>query len=89
MNYYNDNDPYVCEWLRNLIRAGAIGDGLVDERPIQEIEPSDLNGFRQHMDGLGPISRVGTLRGSGNAIVPSVAATFIRAFLDTINHNQQ
>jgi hypothetical protein len=28
------------------------------------------------------VSRVGVLRGSGNAIVPEVAAMFVRAFMD-------
>lgn len=31
-------------------------------------------------------NRVGTLRGAGNAIVPQVAAEFIKAFYDTTNH---
>ena len=43
--YYNDNDPYLCEWLRNLIAAGHIADGEVDDRNIQNIEPSELRGF--------------------------------------------
>ena len=47
MNYYNDNDPFVCDWTRNLIADGLIPDGVVDCRPIQEVEPSDLKGFIQ------------------------------------------
>jgi hypothetical protein len=35
------------------------------------------------VDGNGTISRKGTLKGAGNAIVPQVAAEFIGAFLDT------
>ena len=46
MNYYNDNDPYVCQWTRNLIAAGLIPKGTVDERPIQEVRPADLAGHR-------------------------------------------
>ena len=38
------------------------------------------SGLPTGMDGLGPISRVGTLRGAGNSIVPQVAAEFIQAF---------
>jgi len=45
--YYNDNDAFCCEWLRNLIAAGHISEGEVDERPIQEVAPSDVQGFRQ------------------------------------------
>jgi DNA (cytosine-5)-methyltransferase 1 len=48
--YYNDVDPFVCEWVRNLIRAGRITDGEVDERPIQQVSADDLRGFgRVHM----------------------------------------
>jgi hypothetical protein len=36
--YYNDNDPYVCQWVKNLIAAGHIMPGEVDCRPIQEVE---------------------------------------------------
>ena len=27
MNYYNDNDPTVCEWMRELIEEGLVPDG--------------------------------------------------------------
>ena len=47
MNYYNDNDPFVCKWLKELIKAGLIPDGHVDNRSITEIRPSDLDGFTQ------------------------------------------
>ena len=43
--YYNDSDPFCAQWLRNLIAAGAIPAGTVDERSIADIEPSDLRGF--------------------------------------------
>ena len=33
--YYNENNPFCCEWLRNLIRDGLIPEGEVDDRPIQ------------------------------------------------------
>jgi DNA (cytosine-5)-methyltransferase 1 len=29
--YYNEVDPYPAQWLRNLIAAGLIADGEVDE----------------------------------------------------------
>ena len=47
MNYYNDNEPFVCRWLENLIMFGHIPNGIVDCRPIQEITPHDLKGFTQ------------------------------------------
>lgn len=45
--YYNEIDPFAAEWLRNLIKAGHITDGVVDERSISDIRPSDLAGYTQ------------------------------------------
>lgn len=45
--YFNENDPYVVQWLRNLIAAGHIADGVVDERSIEDVHPRDLDGFTQ------------------------------------------
>lgn len=45
--YYNEIDPYAAQWLRNLIAAGLIADGDVDERSIVDIEPRDLSGYGQ------------------------------------------
>ena len=45
--YYNEFDPYAAQWLRNLIAAGHIADGVVDERSIEDVRPSDLKGFTQ------------------------------------------
>jgi len=47
LNYYNDNDPKVCAWLRELIAAGELPAGTVDERSILEIEPTDLAWYDQ------------------------------------------
>lgn len=46
MDYYSDNDPKVCAWLRELMAQGLIPEGVVDERPIQEIQGKDLDGYR-------------------------------------------
>lgn len=46
--YYNENDPYAAEWLRNLIAAGELPAGDVDERDIRDVRPADLEGYRQH-----------------------------------------
>lgn len=32
--YYNEFDPFAAQWLRNLIDAGLIAPGVVDERSI-------------------------------------------------------
>ena len=45
--YYNDADPAACAWLRELIEAGHLPAGDVDERSILEVEPADLRGFTQ------------------------------------------
>jgi DNA (cytosine-5)-methyltransferase 1 len=45
--YYNEFDPYAAQWLRNLIEAGHIAPGVVDERSIEDVHPSDLRGFTQ------------------------------------------
>jgi DNA (cytosine-5)-methyltransferase 1 len=41
-------------------------------------------GLPAALDGAGPISRVGALKGAGNAIVPQLAALFIRAFMEAM-----
>ncbi|NWC11906.1 DNA cytosine methyltransferase [Pseudomonas agarici] len=45
--YYNEIDPYAAQWLRNLIEAGHIAPGIVDERSIEDVHPSDLREFTQ------------------------------------------
>ena len=45
--YYNEFDPYAAQWLRNLIEAGHIAPGVVDERSIEDVLPDDLRGFTQ------------------------------------------
>lgn len=45
--YYNEIDPYASEWLRNLIAAGHIAPGDVDERSISDVSPVDLLGYTQ------------------------------------------
>ena len=45
--YYNEIDPYTAQWLRNLIAAGHIAPGDVDERDIGLVHPVDLLGYTQ------------------------------------------
>lgn len=45
--YYNDCDPYCCEWLENLIAADLLPNGVVDCRPIEQVDPADLEVFTQ------------------------------------------
>ncbi len=43
--YYNENDPGAAAWLRELIAQGHIMRGEVDQRSIEDVRPSDLDGF--------------------------------------------
>jgi len=45
--YYNEHDPFAAEWLRELIKAGHIAPGVVDERSIEDVAPNYLDGFLQ------------------------------------------
>lgn len=45
--YYNEIDPYAAAWLRELIKAGHIAPGEVDERSIIDVRPTDLAGYTQ------------------------------------------
>src|SRR3990167_765367 len=46
-SYYNENDPYAAQWLRNLITADLTAPGEVDERSIRDVQPGDLTGYAQ------------------------------------------
>ena len=45
--YYNEIDAKAASWLRELIRCNLIVPGVVDERSILDVLPSDLVGFAQ------------------------------------------
>ena len=45
--YYNEIDPFAAQWLRNLIVAGHIAAGVVDERSICDVAPEDVAEFTQ------------------------------------------
>ena len=45
--YYNESNPYCAQWLRNLIDAGLLPPGDVDDRSIAEVLPDDLRPYRQ------------------------------------------
>lgn len=45
--YYNEIDPYCAQWLRNLIDAGILASGDVDERSIEDVKPTELAGYTQ------------------------------------------
>lgn len=45
--YYNEIDPFAAQWLRELIKAGHIAPGEVDERSIDDVRPDELAGYTQ------------------------------------------
>ena len=45
--YYNECDAFAAGWLRELIKAGLIAPGELDERSIEEVQPEELAGFAQ------------------------------------------
>lgn len=45
--YYNENNSTAVVWLRELIKQGHIANGIVDERSIEDVKPSDLQGYTQ------------------------------------------
>ena len=47
MVYYNEVDKGKAAWLRELIKAGVVANGEVDERDVRDVAPADLVGFVQ------------------------------------------
>ena len=47
MIYYNENDPKAAAWLGELIQAGLIAPGIVDDRSIHDVQADDIRGFDQ------------------------------------------
>lgn len=45
--YYNEINPFMAEWLRNLIAGDHIAPGIVDERSIEDVIPDELREFTQ------------------------------------------
>lgn len=63
--YYNEFDGYAAAWLRNLINAGHLPAGEVDERSIVDVAPADLAGYAQchFFAGIGGWSLAARLAG--------------------------
>lgn len=47
VNYYNENNAYAAQWLRNLSSAGEIAYGYVDDRDMRDVRSGELHGFTQ------------------------------------------
>jgi len=65
--YYNEHDAYCAQWLRNLISAGHIPDGDVDERSITEVKANEIKEYDQwhFFAGLGGWGYAARLAGIG------------------------
>jgi DNA (cytosine-5)-methyltransferase 1 len=47
MHYHNEHNKFKAQWLRNVIHAGLLPPGEVDDRSIVDVQPSDLAGYKQ------------------------------------------
>ena len=48
--YYSEIDPFCCAWLSNLMDAGRITPGRIDDRDVQEVTADDVRGYdRVHL----------------------------------------
>jgi len=47
VNFYNDIDPFCCEWTENLIKEGLIPNGIVSRVSIKDLAGEDLSEFTQ------------------------------------------
>ena len=45
--YYNEIDPFCVKWLSELMKAGAIPEGIIDDRSIDDVRPKELEPFNQ------------------------------------------
>ena len=66
--YYNEFDKDKAAWLRELVKAGLIAPGDVDDRSIADINASDLMGYTQchFFAGIGVWSYALRLAGWGD-----------------------
>jgi DNA (cytosine-5)-methyltransferase 1 len=45
--YYNEIDHAMCAWLSNLMDAGFITPGRIDDRSIYDVRPDDVMGYER------------------------------------------
>ena len=45
--FYNEIDSYCCDWLSNLMDAGCITVGKIDDRSIVDVFPDDVRGYER------------------------------------------
>lgn len=68
--YYNENDPFMADWLQELISRDLIAPGVVDSRSMLEVSPEDVKGFTQvhWFAGIGGWSRALRQAGWGDDV---------------------
>jgi DNA (cytosine-5)-methyltransferase 1 len=45
--YYNEIEEFCCAWLSNLMDAGLITPGKIDQRSIEDVSPDELRGYER------------------------------------------
>jgi DNA (cytosine-5)-methyltransferase 1 len=50
---YNENEPFVAQWLENLIAAQKLPQGRVDRRSIVDIQPDECSSRSHFFAGIG------------------------------------
>lgn len=51
--YYNEWDSRAAAWLRELVKAGHIPNGTVDDRSVEYVEPVDVTSVSHFFAGIG------------------------------------
>jgi len=92
-SFWSNSSPILCRdgktrRIPNEIEPGIFGmaDGISAD--LDDCWPQGaISSFPLAPSGAWKGSRVGLLRGYGNAIVPELAAVFIRSFMEVINES--
>lgn len=53
MVWYNENDPEIVAWLKELRAEGIVPNGIIDERSIEDVKPSDCAETSHFFAGIG------------------------------------
>ena len=51
--WYNEIEPYACDWLENLIKAGHIPSGRVERRSIVDLDLGEISDTAHFFAGIG------------------------------------
>src|SRR5262245_49424891 len=45
--WYNDHDKFAAAWLRELVKAGELPDGVIDDRSILDVKVEEIRDYTQ------------------------------------------